>query len=36
MTASTNLDLQAAVTTDYVALADLLDGLPGLGHALVV
>jgi uncharacterized protein (TIGR03083 family) len=31
MTASTNLDLQAAVTTDYVALADLLDGLPDSG-----
>jgi uncharacterized protein (TIGR03083 family) len=31
MTASTNLDLQAAVTADYVALADLLDGLPDSG-----
>jgi len=31
MTGSTDLDLQAAVTADYVALADLLEGLPDLG-----
>ena len=31
MTASTDLDLQAAVINDYVALADLLDGLPESG-----
>ena len=31
MAASTELDLQAAVITDYMSLADLLDGLPDSG-----
>ena len=31
MAASTELDLQAAVITDYLSLADLLDGLPDSG-----
>lgn len=31
MSASTELDLQAAVINDYLSLADILDGLPGTG-----